>query len=65
MVEQLYRQFDEEKIATGIIGENWIMETFVNKKTGTWTVLTTNLNGMTCVRASGEGWKDIKIGESS
>lgn len=39
------------------------MELFTNNKTGSWTVLITQPNGMSCIAASGESWEQMPPGE--
>ena len=38
-----------------------IMELFTNGKTGSWTVLITRPNRVSCIVASGESWEQMPI----
>lgn len=48
----------EEPFLNGLAG-NSIFELWVSP-TGTWTVLTTHPNGLTCVRLSGDSFEPVK-----
>ncbi len=39
-------------------GSTAIFEIWASEKTGTWTILKTTPNGLTCVMAVGDGWHD-------
>jgi hypothetical protein len=55
-VNKLKASYDEHKIGLGL-GQRGasIVELFVSE-TGTWTVLVTRTNGMSCIAASGDNW---------
>ena len=47
-----------------------VLEFYGNKETGTWTVIVTDITGISCLRASGEGWARVRedapeVGEDS
>jgi hypothetical protein len=58
IVEMLSKRFSEVPKAIGIVGEKRIMEVFLSKK-GTWTILVTNSEGLTCILAAGDDWEDV------
>jgi len=57
LVSQLDAQFQESQKAVGLLGEQAVMEVFASDQ-GTWTILTTDTNGTSCIVAAGEGWDD-------
>jgi hypothetical protein len=57
VVAQLDGQFAESQKAIGLLGEEAVMEVFVSDH-GSWTILTTDVNGVSCLVAAGEGWDD-------
>ncbi|MCT7376553.1 hypothetical protein [Chelativorans salis] len=65
LVSQLGHQFDENQKALGLVGEQVVMEVFASEN-GSWTILTTDINGQSCIVAAGEGWEDTfasKVGQ--
>jgi hypothetical protein len=58
VVEMLSKRFSEVPKAVGIVGEKRIMEVYLSKK-GTWTILVTNSEGLTCILAAGDDWEDV------
>ena len=61
IIKQLGKQFAEVRRATGMMRKSGLMEIYVSKKKGTWTVLVTSPRGMTCIVAAGEMWEDMPI----
>ncbi|WP_265517799.1 hypothetical protein [Nitratireductor luteus] len=57
LVGQLENQFDERQKAMGLLGQKAVMEVFISRH-GTWTILTTDTNGNSCILAAGESWDD-------
>lgn len=57
VVEQLGMQFAESQKAVGLLGDEAVMEVFVSDH-GSWTILTTDVKGVSCLMAAGEGWDD-------
>jgi len=67
MVEKLKAELNEKLDGVGITSSGSLLELFVSPN-GTWTVLSTNAIGMSCLALSGDGWtsqhKIVKEGES-
>lgn len=61
IIKQLGKQFAEERRATGMMRRSGVMEIYVSKEKGTWTVLLTTPRGRTCIVAAGEMWEDMPI----
>lgn len=61
-LKKLYEGYGESVTWRGIssVG-NIMLELLVNKETGTWTLLTVNTEGKTCLRAGGDGSRTLKI----
>ena len=55
MVRDLGQRFQERPLASGLVDENAVMEIFVSSA-GTWTILATGTDGLSCVMAVGEGF---------
>ena len=64
VVEALKSKYGEVPVMMGKQDDGFsIMEMFSNPLTGTWTVLTTNMTGMSCLRASGTNLVSVKSGK--
>ncbi|MDZ5699352.1 MULTISPECIES: hypothetical protein [Phyllobacteriaceae] len=58
LVSQLGNQFNESQKAIGLLGDRAVMEVFTSDQ-GSWTILTTDIEGNSCIVAAGEGWDDV------
>ncbi len=58
MVEQLSRTYGEMRKGAGLADQAALFEIWASKITGTWTILKSYPNGMSCVIAMGENWLD-------
>lgn len=56
VIERLHDRFGETRRSIGLNREN-VVEVFASAETGTWTILITTPNGMSCLLASGEMWE--------
>ncbi|WP_274423279.1 hypothetical protein [Chelativorans sp. YIM 93263] len=57
LVAQLDAQFAERQKAVGLLGEQAVMEVYASDQ-GSWTILSTDTDGTSCIIAAGEGWDD-------
>jgi hypothetical protein len=57
IIERLENRFGEVRQGLGLNRSNGVVEVFVSAETGTWTILLTNPNGMSCLIASGDLWE--------
>ena len=57
-VERLKSRFGEAPVAMGLLQNGGVVEIFTSPE-GTWTILVTGTNGVTCVPASGHSWKAL------
>ncbi|MCV3207977.1 hypothetical protein OHD62_15140 [Mesorhizobium sp. YC-39] len=58
LVAHLSEQFQERQYAFGLIGQVAVMEVFV-AKSGTWTIVVTDLAGRSCLVAAGDNWENV------
>ncbi len=56
VLERLKTGYGETLAAGGLRSQSQVLEVWASEDTGTWTVLMTDANGMTCVMASGTNW---------
>ncbi len=59
VVERLQDRFGETRQSIGLGRNNAVVEIFASAATGTWTILVTMPNGMSCLVASGESWEEM------
>ncbi|MFQ5984520.1 MAG: hypothetical protein ACE5LL_03270 [Alphaproteobacteria bacterium] len=60
-VGQLENKFKEQVVGRGLAqGGRAMVELFVGE-TGTWTVVVTDVNGQSCIVASGESWTQAPL----
>ncbi|MEE9590831.1 MAG: hypothetical protein V3V97_22765 [Hyphomicrobiaceae bacterium] len=55
VVTGLTQKFSEKRQAAGLVSNKAVMELYVSEK-GSWTILMTTTNGVTCIVASGDTW---------
>ncbi len=60
VLEKLSDQYGESRQSIGIDARNVVLEVFASDKTGTWTIIMTASDGMTCVVGSGEAFESTK-----
>ncbi len=56
ILAKLRAGWEETTMATGLMEAGAIAEVLTNPETGTWTIIITDLNGQSCVGASGTDW---------
>lgn len=56
IVEKLKGKFQEKQLGYGLIGDKAIMEFYASQK-GSWTIIVTRSNGISCVVAAGTDWE--------
>lgn len=59
VAKALFDQFREAPRSVGQVNGQSIIEVFVSKDTGTWTIIATGTDGTSCLMASGQDWEDI------
>ena len=58
MVDALSKKYEEQRRGIGVASKAGVMEFYVSQK-GTWTMLMTMPNGMSCIMAAGRDWEEI------
>ena len=59
IISRLGDLYGESQLGMGLAGQTSIFEVWTSTATGSWTILETTPNGLTCVIAVGEGWIDF------
>lgn len=57
IVERLSNKYGETRQSAGLNQNNGMVEVFASNETGTWTILITMPNGMSCLMAAGKAWQ--------
>ncbi len=60
IVTHLQSKYQETHRASGLESETKMVEIWTSGDSGTWTILITRANGVTCVAAAGQNWLDLK-----
>jgi len=56
----LSEKYNEVPKAVGLVSNTGMMEVYVSEK-GTWSILMTSPNGITCLIAAGNNWQGLKM----
>lgn len=59
-IRHLQSKWHETPIAMGLTARGGLIEVLVSKDGGTWTMIVTMPNGMTCGVATGTSWEKVK-----
>ena len=57
-MDALEGQYGEKVSGRGLAQEGRAMVELFRSETGSWTLIVTDVNGRSCVMASGEAWHD-------
>ncbi|MEM1199507.1 MAG: hypothetical protein AAGI06_09380 [Pseudomonadota bacterium] len=60
IVEILGKRFSEQRQAIGLASQTGLVELYVSKD-GTWSMVRTNVKGVSCVIASGHAWERAPV----
>jgi len=55
---QLADTYRETRRGGGLAGPTAFFEVWASSATGTWTILMVRPNGLACIMAQGDGWRD-------
>lgn len=58
VVEKLEGKYGEAFAGGGLQNSNSVFEVWLSAEQGTWTILMTRPNGVSCIMASGTNWRD-------
>ncbi|MEM7021275.1 MAG: hypothetical protein AAF637_01650 [Pseudomonadota bacterium] len=59
LVEILRGSYAEVPSARGLQSNGHLIQVFVSKKSGSWTIVSTRPDGLSCVVATGRHWQDL------
>ncbi len=59
VLELLAKKYKETPIAAGVTNTGGLVEVLTDHKSGTWTIIVTTPQGMSCLVAAGEGWRNM------
>ena len=59
VVTRLAEGYGETRQSMGLGANNAVIEVFASDESGTWTILVTSPNGMTCLVASGQAFETL------
>ena len=59
IVDRLQSKYGESRQSAGLNQNNGMVEVFASTETGTWTILVTMPNGMSCLMAAGKSWQGM------
>jgi hypothetical protein len=65
VVERLESTFGEAFAGGGLQSDTQLLEVWRSPEQGTWTLLMTGADGLTCVVASGTHWQGEKLAEKA
>jgi len=60
VLELLAKKYKEAPIAAGVTNTGALVEVLNDPKSGTWTIIVTTPQGMSCLVAAGEGWRSME-----
>ncbi|MEM8689216.1 MAG: hypothetical protein AAGF81_17945 [Pseudomonadota bacterium] len=60
IVDILGKRFSEQRQAIGLASQTGLVELYVSKG-GTWSMVRTNVQGVSCVIASGHAWERAPV----
>lgn len=60
LVQKLNERYGETQQSTGLTPGGHVFETFAHPETGTWTLLITLPEGISCMVASGKAYQNIR-----
>ena len=60
IIRHLAMKFSETPVAIGVSGDGGVMEVLSSDTGGSWTIIITKRDGISCVIAAGENWERIE-----
>jgi len=59
LIEKLEDSYGENRMGAGLRGNASIFEIWASADSGSWTILVTDTDGISCVMATGEYWQEM------
>ncbi len=56
----LAKKYKETPVAAGVTNTGGLVEVLTDIKSGTWTIIVTTPQGISCLVAAGEGWRNME-----
>ena len=60
VLQLLSKKYKESPVAVGVTNNGGLVEVLSTNQGSTWSIIVTTPNGMSCLVAAGEGWRDIE-----
>jgi len=58
ITDQLTQRYSEHQSGLGVANGTRLFEVWQSEQTGTWTILMTRPDGVSCIMATGRHWRD-------
>ena len=59
VVDRLASKYGETRQSMGLGANNAVVEVFASDDSGSWTIIVTTANGLTCLVASGQAFEEL------
>ena len=59
VIERLQSKYGESRQSVGLAANNGVVETYASSESGTWTIVITLPNGITCLVAAGNSFEPV------
>jgi hypothetical protein len=56
IIDHLKSNHNETITVQGLSSKGWLLEIFANYEIGSWTIISTNPNSLSCLQDEGESW---------
>ena len=60
VIRLLSKKYQEAPVASGITNQGSLVEVLTDARGGTWTIIITSPQGMSCLVFSGESWRGLQ-----
>lgn len=60
VVDLLAKKYKEAPVASGVTNNGGLVEVLSNAKGDSWTIIVTTPQGVSCLVAAGEGWRNME-----
>lgn len=60
VLELLAKKYKEAPVAAGVTNTGGLVEVLTDGTGGTWTIIVTTPQGVSCLVAAGEGWRTME-----
>jgi hypothetical protein len=61
IAKQLNSRYDESPVAFGLQSNGNLLQVYASEEKGTWTVVSTTPNGLSCIVAAGKSWESLPL----